>query len=51
MQTEQSLTTGNTNILNPRMSLNKAFLKVKTNRNDSISLEAEIDRLVYELYG
>ncbi|WP_051119573.1 class I SAM-dependent DNA methyltransferase [Gillisia sp. CAL575] len=33
MQTEQSINSGNTNILKPRKALNKAFLKVKPNRS------------------
>jgi hypothetical protein len=41
------------NILNIRKSLNKAYLKVKKSdpAADTSVLEAEIDRLVYELYG
>jgi hypothetical protein len=33
MQTEQSINSGNTNILKPRKALNKAFLKVRPNRS------------------
>ncbi len=57
----------NLHILKPRKALNKAFLKVKPNypriqlfqenlkhlnpSTDTSSLEVEIDRMVYELYG
>jgi hypothetical protein len=43
--------------MTPRLALNKAFLKVKPNRqeiehfNDTSFLESQIDQLVYELYG
>jgi hypothetical protein len=41
------------NTLNIRKSLNKAYLKAKKSdpAADTSTLEAEIDRLVYELYG
>jgi hypothetical protein len=35
-------------ILKPRKALNKAFMKAKPKRSE---IEAEIDQLVYQLYG
>ena len=38
MQTEQEINSGNIHILKPRKALNKAFLKVKPNRSQTLGL-------------